>query len=57
MLTEQNSGRPLLIELELLEHRVNPHCVPLYLIPFEEDAFDFLMLCSTYMSKIGIEKN
>ena len=30
-----------------------PHCVPLYLIPFEEDASEFLIFWSTYESKIG----
>ena len=32
------------------------HCVPLYLIPFEEDASDFLIFWSTHMSKIGGRK-
>ena len=27
------------------------HCAPLYLIPFEEDAFDFLIFWSTPVSK------
>ena len=35
---------------------VLPHCVPLYLIPFEEDASDFLIFWSTHMSQIGERK-
>ena len=34
----------------------NPHCVLLYLIPFEEDASDFLIFWSTHMSQIGERK-
>ena len=33
-----------------------PHCVLLYLIPFEEDASDFLIFWSTHMSQIGERK-
>ena len=32
------------------------HCVLLYLIPFEEDASDFLIFWSTHMSQIGERK-
>ena len=36
--------------------RTIPHCVLLYLIPFEEDASDFLIFWSTHMSQIGERK-
>ena len=32
------------------------HCVPLYIIPFEEDASDFLIFWSTHLSQIGERK-
>ena len=32
------------------------HCVLLYLIPFEEDASEFLIFWSTHMSQIGERK-
>ena len=33
-----------------------PHCVLLYLIPFEEDASDLLIFWSTHMSQNGERK-
>ena len=43
----------------LVEDRIysgGSHCVLLYLIPFEEDASDFLIFWSTHTCKLGERK-